>query len=380
MNPTIIVMAHDRPEGLVRLLASVGRLDVDGAAADVVVSVDGGGRREREVLDVAEGWASPIGTVRVERHDHLGLVEHFRRCGDLTAELGPIVLLEDDLEVGPHALRFASAALAHHGDDPRVAAVCLSAPRRDGFRHQRFEPLGDGSDTCFARIMWFHGLAFTPQQWARHRGGADVDRSIPLPPAFSQLGDDEWFPDAVRAMCRDGSFAVLPRRAHAVNHGDPGVHFDRRTDGFQQPVEQGRWQGHRLAELDDPSAAVYDEYLEFDAERLAARVPELPDAPVQIDLRGLRELDPAVPWVVTSRAVRAARRSWGVRMQPLEQNLLSGVEGTDLQLAATSDVVLDAASARRSAEVVERHARHGRPLGRLDRLVRRARSVRQVVR
>jgi len=363
MKPAVVVNAFNRPESLDRLLRTLRLCDTrDGT--DLVISVDGGGSRRREVLAVAKTFAWTAGASKVIEQDDLGLVAHFRACGDLVEELGPIVLLEDDLVVGPNALRFAEAALDFTDGDDKVAGVSLSVPWFDGFRHLRFEPLLDGSDAIYAKLPWFHGMAWTQRQWRRHRVGAAADSDTSLPGAFSELGNNEWFPDAVRDLVADDSWYLLSRAAHAVNFGDAGTHFTSGTEFFQQPIMGGRFEAPRFLGRDDPAVVPYDEYLEPDGRWLANHVDVLVGLDVSLDLRGVRQPDAVTTeWVVTSRPSTVPVGQWGSVMHPLEQNLISDVPGTDLTLCLTQHMSTGPTADRAAEQTVFGHGHHGRPPG-----------------
>ncbi len=363
MRPGIVVDAFDRPQALSRLLASLSECRV-GSGTELVISVDGGGARRDQVLALARGFDWPHGPMNVMERDDLGLVEHVRACGDLVDELGPLVLLEDDLVVGPNAIRYAAAALEFSAGDPRVAGVSLSTPWFDGFRHLPFEPLIDGSAAVFAKVPWFHGMAWTPDQWHGQRLGSEASRATSIPSAFDQLDDEEWFPAAVRGLVETDRWYLLARDAHAVNFGDAGVHFDEPTAVFQRPLSAGVWSQPSFLTLDDPAVVPYDEFMEPDGRRMADRVPELAGLDVVFDLRGVRRREQlGRDWVVTSRPSSHPVRQWGALMHPLEQNLISGVGGDDLTLCRAEHVEFGSRSDRRAESVVVRHGSRGRPPG-----------------
>jgi len=375
VKPAVVVNTFDRPAALVRLLASLDNC-VAGAGTELVISVDGGGRRTDDTLTLAREFRWTHGPSKVIERDDLGLVEHFRACGDLVDELGPLVLLEDDLVVGPHFLRFAGSALEHTDSDERVAGISLSSPRFDGFRHTPFEPMIDGSDAVYAKVPWFHGMAWTPQQWQSHRGGADAP-PVELPSAFAALEDDEWFPDAVRSLVSEDRWYLLSRHAHAVNFGDAGVHFEASTATFQQPLAQRAPADLQFHGLDHPQLIPYDEFMEPDGRWLAPRVSALNGLDVTIDLRGTRgPEDFSTGWAVTSRPGRHAVQEWGAMMHPLEQNLLFDVPGNDLRLCRADDIFDGSRADTAARRVVERHARHGRRVGLRESLSTRAREWR----
>jgi hypothetical protein len=59
-----------------------------------------------------------------------------------------------------------------------------------------------------------------------------------------------------------------------------------------------------------------------------------------VDLHGHKDLaGSAAEWVLTSRPVSKAKRTWGMRMRPLWQNLRFDVAGNDLALAKREDVL-----------------------------------------
>ena len=343
---------------------------------ELVISVDGGGARRDEMLSLASGFVWTHGPSKVIERDDLGLVEHFRACGDLVDDLGAVVMLEDDLVVGPDFLVFAAAALEHTSCDDRVAGISLSTPRFDGFRHAPFQPMIDGTDGVYAKVPWFHGMAWTPDQWRSHRGGADAPL-VKLPRAFSALDDAEWFPEAVRSLVASDRWYLLARDAHVVNFGDAGVHFETPTTTFQRPLAQRAPSHLEFADLDDGCVVPYDEYMEPDARWLAPMVDALNELEVTIDLRGTRGPgDFETEWVVTSRPCREAVHEWGSVMHPLEQNLLAGVSGTDLVLCRAADVADGPRADSVARRTVERHASHGRVAGVGDALSGRLSSLR----
>jgi len=362
MRAAVVVNTFDRPVALSRLLSSLDRSRI-ATGTELVISIDGGGRRAEETVAIARGFEWPHGPMKVIERDDLGLVGHFRACGDLVEDLGPIVMLEDDLVVGPDFLRFAAAALDHTAGDERVAGVSLSKPRFDGFRHAPFHPMIDGSDGVYAKVPWFHGMAWTPQQWRSHRGGADAPQ-VELPRAFAALDAEEWFPDAVRSLVSTDRWYLLSRDAHAVNFGDAGVHFETATATFQQPLALRSRSKPEFLGLDDAGVIPYDEHMEPDARWLAAHVGAIDDLDVTIDLRGTRGPDDFdTTWVVTSRPSRDAVQEWGATMHPLEQNLLSDVAGTSLRLCRAADVIEGSRADAVARRVVELHALHGQKVG-----------------
>ena len=349
----IVVMAHGRPWSLRRLLDSITKL-TDSDAAELIIALDPGHPEqesvEREIRDT--DWPSSRLTV-LESEEPLGLVGNFLRCGELTSSVGDMILLEDDLEVAPTALQWATSALEVYRDDPDVVGVSLNSLWFNGFTHHRFDAIPDGSAAFFLRIPWYQGMVITPEWWSvwtEPAPEADVH------PVFERFGSQEWFPDVARAVAASGRYFAYPRVSHAINHGEPGVHFDTPTGWFQTPLER-RWRSPELRRPRD-SHARYDQYMELEASVLCDLVPDLP-ADVTVDLTAERTLGPSGP-VVTTRATADPSRSWGVQRRPLEENVIHGQPGTGISLSDADDVDRSRAGrehARRTLELYERHGR-----------------------
>ncbi len=356
--PAIVIAAHNRPGALSRLLRSLDRADI-AADTTLIVSIDGGGSAAVNVRAAANGVSWPHGQFRVVEHQPLGLVEHFYRCGDLTSEFGSVVLLEDDLVVGPSFHQWATAALAHAEDEPQVAGVSLAAPHFDGYRHLPFEPVIDGSDAFYVQVPWYDGMAWTAAMWERFRSHT-FGPTTAIHASFETLADDEWFPDAVRYLVETNRYYLLPRHAHASNTGAAGTHFDNATDYFQVQLTMRGPNTWRLRTLTD-SLSVYDDHLELVPDVLKRLTTGLDGYDITVDLLGVRSLDSvSTPHILTTRQVNTAIRSWGASMHPLVANLTHNVPGDGIRLADTAEVISDARSNAESLATLRNHATRGR--------------------
>lgn len=358
VSPAIVIAAHDRPHELERLLVSVLAADI-APDTSLIISIDGGGRHQKAVRSVADSVEWPHGPFTVVEHAHLGLVDHFLACGDLTEQHDAVVLLEDDLIVGPAFHRWASAALTHCHDDDRIAGVSLAAPFFDGYRHLPFEPVLDGSDGLFAQVPWYDGMAWTTRMWRDFRTH-QVDPATPIHRAFASLAADEWFPDAVRYLVATNRHYLLPRNAHVTNSGAAGTHFSTNTNYFQVPLTLRTNTDWRLATFDE-SLAIYDDHLELAPHVVQQLVPELAQMDLTIDLLATRDLTQCTTdFVLTTRQATTTERSWGASLHPLVANLVHSIDGADITLAARSAVISSEASDAHAATVLDTHASRGR--------------------
>lgn len=356
--PTIVVVAHARPESTDRLLRSVLSADVE-PGTDLVVSVDRAAAGEaRSLSDAVIALANDVewlhGAKQVLVHDAIGLVAHFEACGGLADDHGAVILLEDDLLVGNGFQRWAVAALAHAETDDRIAGVSLARPAHDGYRGLRFEPVDDGTDAVYAQVPWYDGMAFTGSMWQSLQ--APADPSTTLHPALDELGDDEWFPELMRHLVERDRWWMLPRSSHGTGTGAAGAHFDDRTDWFQVELAVAAPQTFRFASLDE-SRSIYDDHMEPTAAGLARLGVNAGEW--VIDLGGTRALDglDSAQLVLTTRPTTDPVRTWGTAMHPLVMNVVAGEPGAGISLARVDSVDTSRDGDEQSLATLRRHHR-----------------------
>jgi hypothetical protein len=347
MSAAVVVVAYNRPRSLERLLASLARAEYeDGVEVPLVISIDlDGGEGWAEVLTLARGFEWRHGPLRVIEHgEHLGLLDHLRRCGRLSEEYGDVIILEDDLLVAPPFYRFATAALDAYRDDERIAGVCLYSLWFNGFTHEPFHPVDDGSDAFFLKLPYTQGLAFTAAQWRRLDGAFAGGRPAPHPdlhPSFLHFAEAEWFPAVARQLAVEGRYFAFPRVSQTAGSGDEGTHFESGTSWLQTVVPV-RGRPHHFLPFDE-ALAVYDSFYELLPDRLRRLAPTLPAEAFDVDLNATK---PAAALheglVLTSRPVREAVSAFPLEAMPPELNLLSPSPGGPISLARRQDLRWDA--------------------------------------
>lgn len=357
--PAVVVAAHRRPAALARLLDSIARAAYPpNVQVPLVISIDPlppgdpGAAEGAAVRRIAEAfeWRHGAKTVLV-RPRPLGLVGHFIACGALSGQFGSMIFLEDDLAVSGAFYPSASAMLEAYGDDERVALACLYGLWFAGYDLEPFEPIDDGSDGFFLGVPYTLGLALTAGQWARLAPALDPSRPfVPdarLHPAFLRLGADEWFPRLANACVSTDRRVAFPRRSLVTCWGDAGTHFPRATRGFQVALQRGpaleRWLPLDQAE------AVYDAFFELDAGVLSRLAPRFAGLDVELDLRATKPRAAIrATHVLTTRPARRAIEQFGLEARPLEANVVDGIPGHLITLAAVDDVDWSEAAGRQA--------------------------------
>ncbi|HEU0235245.1 MAG TPA: hypothetical protein VFR14_02265, partial [Candidatus Limnocylindrales bacterium] len=375
---------------LARVLDSLRAADYPaGEAVPLVISVDGGPRRDDAVVRIAEAAQWPAGPKEVVAHDeHLGLIGHYLWAGDQVERFGSVALIEDDQVVSPRWHAFASVALVTVGGDDRIAQVNLGAPWFNGFTSDPFEPIHDGADTFYGRFPFMGAVAITSDGWRRLRpalaGSELTDRPTrrrALHPAYGRLSADEWLPRLAHHLADTGRHVLYPRVALALPWGDAGAHFARPTRRFRTPLDRRRaaWTIHPLDDAD----AIYDPFQELDATVVRRLVPDLAATEFEMDLWATRpRRTVGTACVVTTRPVRRPIRSFGAELRPLEANVIGEVPGDAIRLARTGDVDWSRLGTLRARAALEAWVTRDRPrgiarqvvlrgTGRLERLVSR---------
>jgi hypothetical protein len=242
----VIVFAYARADHLRRCVESL-LANPEAERTDVTFFCDG--PRDAGHIGGVEAVRSYVETItgfrsvrRVFREQNLGLSRSI--IGGVTqalAESGRVIVLEDDLELSPHFLRFMNEALVRYRDDSRVASV-------HGYVYRTGEPL---SETFFLRGADCWGWATWERAWRHYRSdGADLLAQLKarrLCHAFDFEGtypftrmldqqikghNDSW---AVRwhASCYvDGLLTLYPGRSLVRNIGNDasGTHAEKSDD------------------------------------------------------------------------------------------------------------------------------------------------------
>jgi hypothetical protein len=349
MNPAVVISAYNRPAALLRLLQSVQAATYPGdTPIPLVISIDQAAEHP-DVVEIAQAVSWPYGPKRILcQPQHLGPIEHFYTCGNLTHDYEAIVFLEDDLWVSPIYYTYANQALEYYSTDEKIAGLSLYALWFNGYTQQPFVPLTDEADIFFLQVPYTQGLAFTRQQWSgfqswRGSKAALTQGGQPIHEAWSNFKPDEWFPWFTHYLVSTERYFVFPRVSLTTGFGDAGTHFERATLFFQVPLQRSgrRFSFKPLAE----SVAVYDSFFELLPERmdrLTSALHGYKSNEYTIDLYATRSRDNIpTPYVLTTRPCQNPLATFGRKMCPMEANLENQVPGRDIFFCKTEDLRWD---------------------------------------
>lgn len=374
-----VVVAHDRPAALERLLGSLQRIRIPAATSvPLIVSVDGA---IPETLEVAKRFEWRFGDKEViGRQEPMGLRAHVLACGDLTERFDSIVVLEDDLFVSPDAYRYATDAIDAYRLEEAIAGISLYAYRLDEYQRLAFRPLDDGYDTFFMQTPSSWGQVWTASQWKSFKewhtsgGGIGDDR---LPARAAQWpANTSWKKLFLSYLIDTGRFFAFPTRSLTSNCGDAGAHFRHATTNLMSPIADGprHW---RMAPW-STTAIRYDAWFEPTAETIASRWPGLVPEDVTIDFRADKTPDQiGTRWLLSSRPCNAPVSTFPFLLQPEALNLHLEGAGDFFSLGRREHFrSMPAPKRRRLLEVLNGEITHQTAIGVLrDRVRSRLESV-----
>ncbi|MEO5888010.1 MAG: glycosyltransferase [Anaerolineales bacterium] len=349
MPPAIVIPAYNRPQALSRLVNSLLAADYPPAfQVPLVISIDPeNGTPNQGVREIAESFRWIHGPKEIILHpEHLGMLNNFYFCGNLTETYDSVIYLEDDLVLSPVFYHFVQQAHQYFSEDTRIAGISLYAYQFNGYHHYPFIPLMDGADVYFAQIMSILGQSWTKAQWSRFtqwrasRSRMMNETGKPLHDIWQSFAGDEYFPIQMKYLVSTDQFYLFPRVSLTTGFGDQGVHFDSDTDYFQVPLQRNKT-SYRFHALDDADA-LYDSFMEPSPERLRRLVPSLRNLNFDVDLNATKELRHlTAEHVITTRICNDPLKSFALAMQPPEANLIFEAQGTGINLCRPSDLRWD---------------------------------------
>ena len=337
IRPTIVVIAYTRLYTLKRLLLALDKA-IYPSDVRLIISIEKA-ENNLDILKYATDFEWKYGEkICVYQKQHLGLVNHFFKCCDLTQQFGPIILLEDDLFVSPVFYKYASDALQFYEHEEQVGGISLYTISRNGYNKEPFIPLPDESDIFFLQIEYCLGQAYNPAHWLAFRDWYTNETNHKILPQdnlpemfFSFSATTKWFHIVTKYLVQNNKYFVFPRTSLSTNFGDIGEHFNRTTTYFQVPLQYFKTGFHFKNFIQ--SYSVYDSFFEILSFKLKHFVKDLQTYDFDVDLYGLKSTrNIKEKYVLTTKLCKTYEKSYGKGMLPLEMNIIEEVPGKNIYL------------------------------------------------
>ena len=165
IKPAIVAVGYNRPDGMKRLLESIGRANYNCDEIPLIISIDES-NRSNEVEAVAKAFEWNYGTKDIRRFpERQGLRKHIVQCGDYSEKYGAVIILEDDLVVAEDFYTYVCAAHERYGDETEVCGVSLYAFGCNQFTRYIFTPVPSLYDVYLGGMVVTWGQSWNARQW-----------------------------------------------------------------------------------------------------------------------------------------------------------------------------------------------------------------------
>lgn len=339
LNPAIVVAAFNRPGSLRRVLKSLSSAVFHGDVT-LVVSIDNNGENE-DVVKVAEEFDWPYGTKEVHyQPERLGLRKHILKCGDLSLTYGSVIVLEDDVFASPYFYLYATKATTFYHEDERIAGISLyNQPYTESVKLP-FIPLKGSSDVYFMQVASSYGQLWTSKQWSAfkewYENAPVIEEIVGLPNLIKLWPETSWKKFYCAYLVDREKYFVFPQLSYTTSFSDPGTNFVYRNHFGQTQIDIAN---HDPAfEPLEESLSVYDAYSEIRPDCLKRLAKDLEPYDIEVDLYGKKE-GFTREYVLTSKLCRNPVLSFERSMKPHELNIIFDIQGNDIFLVRSADVL-----------------------------------------
>ncbi|MEN8226431.1 MAG: glycosyltransferase family A protein [Bacteroidota bacterium] len=337
-QPAIIAIGYNRPESIKRLLNSIAKADYgDYTDIQLIISIDGGGGSN--VREIASGfeWVRGEKTI-IEHPENLGLRKHILSCGDLSEKYGSVIILEDDCLVSKNFYLYSTRAIEFYHTDKRIAGIGLYSFQYNENAYLPFSPLIDGNDVYFMQVPCSFGQAWTSEQWsafkAYYNAHVEITDDDLIPVSVKSWPESSWKKYFAKYMAEKNKYFVYPQVSYSTNFADPGEHWNNNLTFFQVQLEHQITPDFKFIPFDD-SQNKYDAYFEMLPDCLIYHGAKI-NEDTSIDIFGTKNMDRIQhKFLLSSRVSNNPRKTFGVCMRPLWQNIIQEDKGDIFNYALT---------------------------------------------
>lgn len=337
MTPAIVAVGYNRPDGMKRLLESIGRAKYNGSDIPLIVSIDESNRSD-EVEKVAQEFNWTYGTKEIRRFpERQGLRKHIIQCGDYSEKYGAVIILEDDLAVSEDFYEYTCRAHEIYGEDERICGVSLYSYGVNVFSHFRFQPVNSLYDVYLGGMVVTWGQSWTCKQWQSFKQWY-FDHEDKLPASNPKMPREisgwtrSWGRYFASYIAEKGLSYVYPYQSRTTCYSDYGEHNQSIVPltFVQVPLMQGCPENYRFGEYEQ--LIRYDEFFERVLDERYT-VCGISGSDICMDLNNMKTSAQGKAYVVTNQELPHKKiASFGLALRPICLNILEEQEGDQLHL------------------------------------------------
>lgn len=342
VKPAIVAVGYNRPDGMKRLLDSIGRAHYDFDDITLVISIDESDKSDA-VENVANNFYWQHGKKEIRRFPtRQGLRKHIVSCGDLSEKYGAVIILEDDLIVSHDFYSYVCRAHQIYSNDPRICGISLYTYKSNVFNHFSFEPEQTRNDVFLGDMVVTWGQSWTFEQWNKFKKWY-FDHEGKLPEHNYQIPRDisgwtrSWGRYFASYMAEKNLSYIYPYIARSTCFSDFGEHNDSRIPFTF--VQSALMQGLKSEYIMEPYEKLvhYDSFYErvLDSDVIVSGIP---GNMICMDINNMKSYSNGKKYVITNEKLKfKCINSFGLSMRPSCINVIEGISGNQLHLYELND-------------------------------------------
>lgn len=335
--PAIVAVGYNRPEGMKRLLESIGKAKYHISNIPLIVSIDESDRSD-EVEKVAREFQWEYGPLEIRRFpQRQGLRKHIVQCGDYSETYGAVIILEDDLVVAEDFYTYTCWAHDVYGEDERICGVSLYSYAVNVFTHFSFFPAPAVSDVFLGDMVVTWGQSWNRRQWRAFKEWY-IAHEEALPAVNPNMPRDisrwtrSWGRYFASFIVDKGLSYIYPYRSRTTCFSDYGEHYKSSVPltFVQVPLMQGIPSEYKGGD--------YEQLVHYDIfyERVLNEnhsICGISGSEICMDLSNMKTSAQGKKYVLTNAPLRHKKiASFALTMRPICLNALEQIPGDQLHL------------------------------------------------
>lgn len=336
VKPAIVAVGYNRPEGMKRLLDSIGRASFQCDDVPLIISIDESNKSD-EVEKVAREFEWEHGTKEIRRFpERQGLRKHIVQCGDYSEQYGGVIILEDDLVVAEDFYSYVCSAHETYGDDERVCGVSLYSFRSNQFTHYSFDPMRIPSDVFLGGMVVTWGQSWNVRQWRNFRNWY-YQHEDKLPVLNKDIPQDisswtrSWGRYFASFMADQHLFYVYPYIARTTCFSDFGEH-NKNSIPFtfvQVPLMHGQPSNYEMLPIEQlvKYDCFYDRILDGNI-----CIFGISGSDICLDINNMKTITDKKYVITNSKLDLEQVTTFGMTLRPASLNVIEEIPGNQLIL------------------------------------------------
>lgn len=337
MTPAIVAVGYNRPDGMQRLLESIGNAKYVSSDIPLIISIDESNRSD-DVEKVARDFNWKYGPKEIRRFpERQGLRKHIIQCGDYSEKHGAVIILEDDLIVSEDFYEYTCRAHEKYEKDDRICGVSLYSYNVNVFTRFSFCPAPSVYDVYLGDMVVTWGQSWTCEQWKKFKEWyLEHEDKLPIVNPKMPRKISEWTRSWGRYFASyivdKGLSYVYPYQSRTTCFSDYGEHNKSIVPltFVQVLLMQGCPDGYKFGEFDE--LVHYDSFFERVLDKRHT-VCGISGEDICLDTNNMKTLSAGKKYVVTNEKLpHELIASFGLTLRPICLNVIQEVEGNELHL------------------------------------------------